>query len=343
MSVDALPLWGLVALFAGAAALVWLAGSRLTGKVDGIARATGMGQAFAGMLLLGGITSLPEVAAVSASAVGGNGQLAVNNLLGTASINLLLLALADVLFGREALTGVAAKPAVLMQGVLAMLLAAAVVIVVAAGDVAVFGLPFNLGALMLAVAAVGALWLSSAYQDRHVWQVVGGAHEDEPESDEDTPALPGLILSATLLGLAILGSGYLLSVTAEQISERTGASTGLVGFLLVGLATSLPEVSSVTAAVRQRRYQLAIGDIFGTNIFNIMLILLADGLASGGPVLAAAGRFEMVGAGLTVMMSGIFVVGLLERDDRTVLRMGYDSVAALLAFGTGVALLARLA
>jgi cation:H+ antiporter len=118
MNLAALPLWELIALFAGAAAVVWFAGSGLTGKVDAIATKTGMGQAFAGMLLLGGITSLPEVAAVSAQAVGVNGQLAVNNLLGTASINVLLLALADVVYGQEALTGVAAEPAVLMQGVL---------------------------------------------------------------------------------------------------------------------------------------------------------------------------------------------------------------------------------
>lgn len=343
MSLEALPLWALAAAFAGAAAVVWFAGTRLTSRVDAIATSTGMGQAFAGMLLLGGITSLPEVAAVSTSALGGNGALAVNNLLGTAAINVLLLAVADTVYGRNALTGAAARPTVLLQGVLAMLLAAGVMLVIAAGDAAPTGLPVGLGAAGLALAAIGALWLSAAYERRNVWQTVGGPPAEAAGPDDESRPLPRLILSATLLGLTILGGGYLLSVTAEQLSERTGASASLVGFLLVGMATSLPEVSSITAAVRQGRYQLALGDIFGTNIFNVMLILLADSLAGGGPVLAAAGRFEMIGAGLAVVMTGVYVVGLLERGDRTVLRMGYDSLAALAVFLLGIGLLARLA
>jgi cation:H+ antiporter len=91
-----LDLWTLGAIFAVAAVVVWLAGTRLTRYVDGISTKTGLGKAFTGMLLLGGITSLPEVAAVSTSAAVGNAPLAVNNLLGTASINLILLAVADV-------------------------------------------------------------------------------------------------------------------------------------------------------------------------------------------------------------------------------------------------------
>ncbi|WP_425487071.1 hypothetical protein [Microvirga makkahensis] len=64
-----------------AAACVWWAGTRLTGYLDAIADRTGIGQAFAGMLLLGGITSLPEIAAASTSSWTGNASLAINNLL----------------------------------------------------------------------------------------------------------------------------------------------------------------------------------------------------------------------------------------------------------------------
>ena len=101
---------------------------------------------------------------------------------------------------------------------------------------------------------------------------------------------------------------------------------------MVGAATSLPEISSITAAVKLLRYQMAIGDVFGTNIFNIMLIFLADLVYDGGPVLAAPGRFEIVGASIAVLMTGIYVVGLLERRDRAVLRMGYNTIAAVIAF-----------
>jgi cation:H+ antiporter len=293
------------------------------------------------MPLLGGITSLPELAAVGTSAVSGNAPLAVNNLIGTASINLLILALADAVYGRKALTAVAARPTTLMQGTLSMLLSAAVALIATVGDVAIFGV--GAGATGLAVAAVAALWLCSHFEGRHVWEVVderGG--EEAGDGPTDDRPLGRIVLFIALAALLILAAGFVLSVSAETIAERTGLSSGIVGFVLVGAATSLPEVSSVVTAVRLRRYQLAIGDIFGTNLFNILLLFVADILYRQGPVLAEAGRFETVGALLAVSMTGIFIVGQLERQDRTILRMGYDSVAALVTFALGILLLARI-
>ena len=341
--LESLSLWLLIGLFASSAAAVWFGGSRLARLVDSLTRKTGMGQAFAGMLLLGGVSSLPEVAAVGTSAATGNASLAINNLIGTASINLLLLAVADAVYGRKALTAVAARPITLMQGTLSMLLATAVALIATVGDVAIFGV--GAGATALAVGAVAALWLCSHFEKRHVWDVVGdrGQKDDgEGAGPPDDRSVGRLVLLLALAALLILVAGFVLSVSAEAIAERTGLSSGIVGFVLVGAATSLPEASSVVAAVRLRRYQLAIGDIFGTNLFNILLIAFADVIYQGDPVLAEAGQFETVGAMLAVFMTGIIIVGLLERQDRTILRMGYDSVAALVAFALGLVLLARM-
>lgn len=334
-----LSLWQLAAMFAVSAAAVWFAGSRLAGYVDAISDRTRLGQAFTGMLMLGGITSLPEVAAVSTSAAVGNAPLAVNNLLGTASINVLLLAFADIMYGRKGLTGVAARPVTLMQGILSMLLATAVAMIATVGDVDLFGV--GAGALMLAAGALLALWLSSNFEHRHVWEVVGEGERDEEQPRHDERSTGRLAALISMCALLILAAGFLLSSTADRIASETGIGAGMIGFVLVGFATSLPEVSSITAAVRMRRYQLAIGDVFGTNIFNIMLIFLADLVYRGGPVLSQAGRFEVIGAILAAFMTGIFIVGLLERRDRAIFRMGYDSVAAILVFGTGLWFLNR--
>lgn len=339
LSFEAMSVSALVAIFLSAGAVVWVAGSQLARLVDAIAQKTGLGQAFAGMLLLGGITSLPEIAAVSTSAATGNAPLAVNNLLGTASINIMLLAMADIRFGRGSITRAAAQPAVLMQGVLCMLLAAAVALIAAAGDIPLFG--FGVGAALIALASVGALWLSSDFQQRHVWEIVDQEHEpDDPVPD---PRSLRQVITYTIgCAIVILIGGFVLAQSADALAHQSGLSSGMVGFLLVGAATSLPEVSSISAAVRLRRFQMAIGDVFGTNIFNIMLIFLADLIYIGDPVLGRAGQFEMVGAGLATILTGIFLVGLLERRDRAVLRMGYDTVAAFVTFGLGLALLVRV-
>jgi cation:H+ antiporter len=330
------PILGLI--FAACAVAVWFAGSRLAVYVDAVTEKTGLGQAFMGMLLLGGITSLPELAAVSTSAAMGNASLAINNLLGTASINLVLLALADIYFGRGALTAIAARPSTLMQGVLSMLLATIVAMVATVGDVALFG--FGAGAGVIALAAILALWLSSQFEHRHVWDIVGGGDDDDERvTGEDERSTGRLALYIIGCALLILAAGFLLSSSADAIATKTGFSAGIVGFVLVGLATSLPELSSIVGALRLRRYQMAIGDIFGTNIFNILLIFVADTVYNGEPVLSQAGRFEVIGAILAVLMTGIFIIGLLERKDRTLLRMGYDSAAALLTFAAGLSLL----
>jgi cation:H+ antiporter len=109
--------------------------------------------------------------------------------------------------------------------------------------------------------------------------------------------------------------------------------------VLVGFATSLPEISSIYAAVRLQRYSMVMGDILGTNIFNVVLIFLADALYSGTPVLTQAGTFEIVATLLAILLTAIYTVGLLERQDRTLGRIGYPSLAILVTYAAGLVLL----
>ena len=325
----------LVAMFAGAAAFVWHFGTRLTRQVDAIAQRTGLGHAFSGMLLLGGITSLPEVATVTTSAAAGNAPLAVNNLIGSAAINLLLLAVADFIYGRDALTKVAAKPQTLMQGVLGMILMASVAFAVVTREIDLFGF-IGAWSLLLAAGCVWTLKLTSTFSDRHVWQVVDADKPEAVERARDERSTAKLYLGLAFTASMILVGGFFLSLSGDGIAQATGLSAGLIGFLLVGFGTSLPELSSITAAVRLKRYEMAVGDIFGTNLFNVALILLADVVYAGEPVLASAGRFESVGAIIAVLLTGVFVIGLLERRDRTILRMGIDSLTAIVVFAVGL-------
>jgi cation:H+ antiporter len=341
--VDDLSSAVLAAIFVASAVAVWRAGTRLSHQVDRVGRSFGLGQAFAGMLLLGGITSLPELAATSTAAASGNAVLAVNNLLGSAAINILLLVVADLVLGRAALTRVAAKPGTLMQGVLCMMLLGTATAVILVGDVELAGVGIGVGTLFVAAAALAAIRISAAYEKRGAWAVVGDTSSPPRERGDEKDSPLRLIAVTALLGAIILVAGALLSITADALADRAQLSSGMVGFLLVAFATSLPELSSIVAAMRARNYELAVGDIFGTNLFNLLLLLPVDALSHGEPVLAATGTFEALGATIALLMTGAFVVGLLERGDRTLLRMGYDAVAALLVFLVGVALMNRFA
>jgi cation:H+ antiporter len=346
------PLWLNSAVFAASAAVVWFTGSRLAGYVDEISDRTGLGEAFAGLLLLGGITSLPEVAVSVTASLTGEAVLAVNNVLGSVAAQVAVLALADALIGRDALTSVVVRPTVLLQGALNVLLLAFVAMAVTAGEVAVG--PVGLWSALLLAGYLLSLWALSRYEGRVTWKAetpedagpgrAGEADAEEEGRDEETDERPfsRLVAGTAICAALILAAGYLLSETGSAAAAKTGLGSAFFGATFVAVATSLPEISTMVAAVRLRRYEMALGDIFGTNLFNAALLFLIDALAPGPPVLGRVGAFSAFGALLGLVLTTIFIAGVIERRDRTVLRMGWDSLAAVAAYLAGVAVLFAL-
>lgn len=333
-----LPLWANAALFLASAAVVWLAGSRLARYVDAIADKTGIGRQFLGILLLGGVTSLPELASSATATLTGSPALAVNGVLGSAAVNVLLLAVADAVFGRNALTSTPGTPQVMLQAVLGIVLLSLVVGAVVAGDVLVLGI----GAFSWAMLAgyVGAVWLLAKAKDLHSWRPErGGQDEQGPSPDAGSQSTGRLSAKTAAAGAVILVAGYVLAQSGDAIARQTGLGQGFFGAVFLGLATSLPELSTVIASVRLRRYEMAMADVFGTNLFNVTIVVLIDALHGGEPVLTEVSRSAGFGALLAILLTAIFLVGMIERRDRTVLRMGIDSLLVLGCYLGGVVVL----
>jgi cation:H+ antiporter len=338
------PLWLNATIFLACAIVVWIGGTRLTNYVDRISALTRMGQAFAGMLLLGCITSLPELAnTITASSIG-NPALAANNLLGSAAINVFLLAIGDAFLHREALTSVVAGPATLMMSVLCMLVLIVVAVAITTGDAPVFGM--GVWGMAITAISIGSFWLASGYDARSPWLVKNEDANGDTSQDQETvttrDSLRRSILKAGIAGSAIFVAGYALSQTGDALAGQTGLGTGLVGFALIGIATSMPELSTIVQSIRLRRYEMAFGQVLGTNFVNLSLFIVADAVFTGGPVVNELGPFETVSALLGAVLIGILLVGLLERRDTAVMRMGCDSLAVILLFFGGLGLLATL-
>lgn len=159
--------------------------------------------------------------------------------------------------------------------------------------------------------------------------------------------LGGLPLWALLLVFAgvaglVWVAGVRLTHHAGEIAERSGVGDALVGAVLLAAGTSLPELSTAIAAVRMRRYSLALGDVFGTNLIDVALIFVVDAVYRGPPVLGELGAFSVFAALAGTLTTIVYVVGLLERRDRTVARIGVDSLVVLLVYVGGLAVLYRL-
>jgi cation:H+ antiporter len=211
------------AVFAVSALAVWLAGTRVAQYADTIARRTGIGHAAAGLLLLAGVTSLPEVAVTVTASAGGNAELAVNNLLGSIAMQVTILAIADALIGKDALTSVIPDPVVLLQLALNNLLLALFAAAALIGDVGFFGI--GAWSCVLLAAYVGSIWLISKSHGRKPWVAADGrpaeraVSQDQDESGEHTRAL---VAKTSVAAAVILLAGFLLSRTGEAIAAQTG-------------------------------------------------------------------------------------------------------------------------
>lgn len=348
------PLWANLALLATAATVIWPMGARLARLADALGEKTSLGSGLAGVLLLGGLTSLPEIAVSVTSTVSGEPLLSVNDVLGSAAINVLILALADARYGGGPLTARPGRPDVMLQASLSILLLMMVPAAVLAGDRSFLGMGLWSWALLLAYGC--AVRILAKARDLRSWQPTTKASEaagksdgkastdkqrrlEEKEEADHARSIGALSWRIAGAAGAILVGGYVLALSAEAVAHQTGLGASFVGAVLLGACTSLPEVSTVLAAVRMGRYALALGDVFGTNLFNVSIIVLVDALHEGDPILQQAGPFAAFSALLAAAITAVFLIGLVERRDRTVGRMGMDSIVACLLYAAGLVVL----
>lgn len=339
------PLWVNFAIFAVSAIAVWIAGTRVSRYADAIARITGIGHMAVGLVLLGGVTSLPEIAVALFSALSDNPVLSVNNLLGGIAMQKAILAASDAIIGKDALTVVVSSPALLLQGALSILLLALVAAAIAVRDTPFLGI--GIWAWGILALYLGSIWMLSVAEGRRPWQpaedsTLSMQHGLAADEQQDAGSLKSAIGKTAIAAAVILAAGFLLSQTGDAIAAQTGLGQSFVGAVLLGLSTSLPEVSTVISAMRLHRYEMAISDILGTNLFNVALIFLVDAVYTGPPVLNAVGRFSLFVSLLGILLTTIYLVGLIERRNRTIARMGIDSLVTLAVYGAGLFLLYRM-
>lgn len=332
----------LLLAFAAAGAAVWVAGSYLSNTTSVLATRFGLGQALGGLLLLAVVTNLPELAITVSAALSQHLELAIGNILGGIAMQTLVLVVLDV-FGlgkKAALTYQAASLVLVLEGVLVLAILAAVLLgsQLPASVIVARVTPADLLILVLWVAG---LWLIDKAQKGLPWQ----AHDATPPGDQpQKPAAtqqgpPASTTRTVLVFLASAGvtlvAGVVLERSGDALATHWGMSGLLFGATVLAAATSLPEVSTGLASMKSGDYQLAISDIFGGNAFLPVLFLVASVL-SGKATLPHAGKADLYLTGLGMLLTCVYVYGLLFRPQRQVARMGLDSLTVLGLYGLGM-------
>jgi cation:H+ antiporter len=337
----------LILIFLAASGVTWVAGIGLSKTTDALDVRLGLGQELGGIILLAIAGSLPEVAITVSAAASGNLQLAAGNLIGGIAVQTMVLVLCDFVVGAERpLTFLVGALTPVLEGLLVVLVVSAVLMGALLPPTTAIG-----GVVSPASIAIVVIWTLGIYVINRVrkdprWDIKmpgsrpGRRHHREPHPEQPHPyaksstaMVAGIFLAACV---ATLVAGVGLETTGNTLADRAGINGVIFGATILATASALPEISSGIAAVRLGDHALAVGDIFGGNAFQVCLFLLAD-LIAGAPVLPSAGNLNGWLASLGVGLTSIYAIGVIARPERCRLRLGPDSLLAIVVFGLGIA------
>lgn len=328
--------------FVVCAAVIVVAGSVLTHCADVIAEKTGLGRLVIGSVLLAGATSLPELT-VDISAIRLEHQdLAVGDLIGSSLMNLLILAVLDLshrsrgrLLSREA-AGHA------LSGMVSVSLTALVGLGIIVGpQVAGWNfLEINVAVWLLLIGYV--LGLRLIYLDQRI-SARAAADQGVPLVPEHAGSLKksgiGFVVAATV----ILFTGPHLASAAARLAALSGLGNSFVGTVFVAFSTSLPELVSSLAALRLGAIDLAIGNVFGSNAFNMILFVPLD-LVCKGSLLASVSRTHLISCLSVIICSLVTLMGqlyqgkersrLFDPNAYLVIALIFASLGMVYAWGT---------
>jgi cation:H+ antiporter len=318
---------GLIGQFLLLAAVVAGAGIVLARAADAIAEATGLGRLLVGSIALAAATSLPELSVDIAAVRAGHTDLAAGDLLGSSLMNLLILAGVDLCRrnGQTMLSREAASHA--LSATLSIALTAlAGCAVLSAGRIP--GAEFlRVGGWSWAILVAYLLGARMLFMDQRFSARLAEARIHEVAARRS----PLWASSAMFFGAAfvLLAAGPRLAEAADGLADRTGLGGTFVGTTLVALTTSLPELVASLAAVRMGAPDLAIGNAFGSNAFNMILFVPLDAFHQG-PLFQAVSATHAVTAFAVVVATSIAVLGQLYHVERRLPVLEPDALLVIL-------------
>ncbi len=320
-----------VLAFLASGAVVVIAGIALARYADAIAEATGLGRLWIGSVLLAAATSLPElttdVAAVRLHAA----DLAVGDLFGSSLANMLILALIDLLPPRRQVLRQAAFDHALAACLAISLHAFAGLLVVIRPEFTLLGV--GAGSLLLPVVYI--VGMRAVY--RHSMRAPTAA----PPASKSTAAvtLRRAIVAFAAAALGVFAAAPAFAWSAKGIAEITGLGTTFVGTWLVGFSTSLPELVSCLAAVRMGAFDLAVGNLFGSNAFNMAIFLVLDLAAPGTSLFAVLNPHHALTALVAIALMGLGLAAIVYRAERRFAMIEPNSAVMVVAYALGLWLL----
>ena len=302
-----------IMLVFGFVLLVWGADKFVAGA-SALARRLGVSPLLVGLTIVAFGTSAPELAVSLTAALQGANEIAVGNVVGSNIFNLLMVA------GLSAVVCPLVMDRTLLRRDWPISLAAAVLLLVfIAPDLTISRIE---GVILLVVfALVLGMQIRAALKNR-----------DTLESEEDEITMPPLMIGVNIvLGLACIIIGGQLAVNgATGIARMFGLSETLIGLTIVAIGTSLPELVTSLVAARKGQNEIAMGNVIGSNIFNLLLILGVSATITPIPVQATSIIDALVLIGISIVFYLPARRGRLGRAPGVIMALTYVVYTAYL-------------
>lgn len=328
-----------IVVFGLCALIIAIAGTRITRVVDQLADRTGIGEAAAGAVLLGGTTSIGGSVLSVTAAWNGNAELAISNALGGIAVQTFFLAVADMVYRRANLEHAAASAPNMMQNGLLIMLLAVILMTPLLPNVTIWGIhPVT---PLLFIAYVYGIYLVQGARNDPMWAPTKTreTREDKPDDTTRMPSMLRLAIEFAVLFVVLGVAGYTLEPSATVIAAKTGLTQTVVGVMLTAISTSIPELVTSVAAVRRGALTLAVGGIIGGNAFDTLFTAASDIAYRDGSIYHTITEGTLFWVCLTLVMSAVLMMGLIRRERQGPGRIGLESVIIILLYLGGAWLL----
>lgn len=260
-----------IAVLAGFVLLVWGADRFVAGSAA-TARVLGVSPLIIGLTIVGFGTSAPEMLVSAMAALAGNPGLSMGNAVGSNITNIAL-----ILGFTAAVTPLYVRSETLRRELPLLM----VIMLVTVGLLIDYELDFTDGVILLAALAGFILWLI---------RLGMSSKRSDPIVAEFTQEIPAdMPLPKSLLWLAaglivLLGSSRMLVWGAVELAVAFGVSDLIIGLTIVAIGTSLPELAASVVAARRNEHDIAVGNVLGSNIFNLLAVMGLPGVLRPGPI-----------------------------------------------------------
>jgi cation:H+ antiporter len=309
--------------------VIVFAGTKLSRYGDILAEKTGFGRAWIGLILMASVTSLPElITGISSVTYADLPDIAVGDVLGSCVFNLLIIAILDAVYRVTPISSKAHQGNILSAAFGILLLGIVVICIFAGKHITPLGWigPYSIFFIVIYLIAIRLVY---SYERRQIAAVM---KEKAVELQYENISTKTAVLKYCINAIIVITAAIFLPKIGEGIAESTGLGRTFAGNIFIALSTSLPEVVVSLSAVKMGAIDLAVGNLFGSNIFNIFILALDDVFFLKGPLLSFINPDHIISAISAIIMTGVAVIGLTYRAEKKPLFIAWDSMALIIVY-----------